>query len=145
MPFFPHPSHFFDCIGVGADNLVAGNHVKVDGAVLRELIRMALSSTKIDEDTYRQYDDIAEAEKAGMIENVSEHYFFSGYFEGRFAASGDFDSEWYMKTYPDVRLTIESGEIESAKKHYLEIGWSEWRAPSPETFEHVKKWYRLLK
>ncbi|WP_397544572.1 hypothetical protein [Roseovarius salis] len=145
MTFFPHCSHFFDGIGLGADDLVAGNDVKVDGAVLRELIQMALSSTKIDEDAYRRYDDIEEAVKAGMIENVSEHYCLSGFFEGRFAPSGDFDSEWYMQVYPDVRLAIESGEIGSAKEHYLETGWKEWRAPSPENVEHVKKWQRLLK
>ncbi|RFU11490.1 hypothetical protein DZD18_16940 [Rhodobacteraceae bacterium W635] len=145
MAFFPHPSHFFDSLGITADDLVAGKQVQVDGAVLRELIQMALSATKIDEDGYRRYDDIDKAVEAGAIENVSEHYFLSGYFEGRFAVSADFDSQWYMNTYPDVHYAITNGEIESAKQHYLETGWYEWRAPSAGTVDYVKKWDRLLK
>lgn len=145
MSFFPHPIHFFPGIGLKSDDLVAGQTVQLDGAVVRKLIEMALASTEIDEDQYRRSADLQKAFDDGEIKSLVGHYTSTGFFERRFTPSADFDSTWYLQSYPDVRLAVESGEIDNAKQHYLETGWSEWRSPSAAAIEQVRTWRRLLK
>ncbi len=145
MSFFPHPNHFFSGIGLEPDNLVAGQTVQLDGAVVRKLVEMALASTEIDEDQYLRSADIKKAFDDGEIKSLVGHYTSTGFFERRFVPSADFDSTWYLQNYPDVRMALESGEIDNAKQHYLEMGWIEWRSPSAAAIEQVGTWRRLLK
>ncbi len=144
MPYFPHPELFFKATRINPDDLKKGETVKIDGAVLRRLITMAIAHAGIDEEAYLAYPDLALACSNNQISSLTKHYCTNGYFEDRFAPPEDFDSDWYLQQYVDVRLAFEKGEIESAKAHYSQVGVKEWRSPSANGLGEVEQWIEVL-
>ena len=96
------------------------------------LIRTLLQGIEVDEAWYvRQYPDVAEAIRRGVITSAREHFLNDGYFEGRLPFEIKVDEAWYLEQNPGVAEYIARGDLESAQQHFTENGWREGRKPRP--------------
>jgi len=96
------------------------------------LIRTLLQGIEVDETWYlRQYPDVAEAIRKGVVASAREHFLNDGYFEGRIPFMIPVDEAWYLEQNPGVADYIARGELESAQQHFNDNGYREGRKPSP--------------
>ncbi|WP_134682446.1 hypothetical protein [Paracoccus ravus] len=106
--------------------------VKIGYNQFEALLRKILAAVEFDEEWYRkQYPDVDEAVREGLVKSGREHFINSGYFEGRLPGEVEVDEEWYFETYPDIAEAVTSGEIASAQQHFLAFGYAEGRQPAP--------------
>ena len=97
------------------------------------MIRLMLQSVKVDEDWYRrQYPDVAEAIRTGVVPNGQEHFINDGYFEGRMPYLIQIDEPFYLEQNPGIAEFVERGELESAQQHFNDNGYREGRRPFPD-------------
>lgn len=76
--------------------------------------------------------DVQDAVRRGEIASGSDHYFMSGYFEGRAPFKIIVDEKYYLKQNPDVAAAIRQGAVQSAQEHFDFIGFKEARLPYPD-------------
>ncbi len=95
-----------------------------------EILKLMLVGIKVDEAWYlKQYEDIAEAIKAGIVQSPQQHFIDDGYFEGRLPGPMVVDEKWYLEAYPDVADGIRAGTLTSAQAHFERDGYKEGRRP----------------
>jgi hypothetical protein len=96
------------------------------------LIRTLLQGIEVDEAWYvKQYPDVAEAIRDGVIKSAREHFLNDGYFEGRLPFEIKVDEASYLDQNPDVAEYIARGDLKSAQQHFIKSGWRERRKPWP--------------
>ena len=96
------------------------------------LIRTLLQGIEVDEEWYlKQYPDVAEAIRNGVVASAKEHFLNDGYFEGRIPFLIPVDEAWYLEQNPGVAEYIARGELESAQQHFNDNGYREGRKPFP--------------
>jgi hypothetical protein len=121
--------------------LVPSMEVMPDGRVvcqledLRNLVRMALTSTYVDESWYRkEYRDVAAAITNGSVLSAAEHYRRSGYLDGRVPFPPVVDAVWYL----EQNIDIQQLHVRPAQ-HFIDSGYHEGRIPhKPAIDDH---WY----
>ena len=117
-------------------NLVFGSDdnkpfVKMSYENFENLLRKLLHAVQIDEEWYRRnYPDVDQAIREGIVQNARDHFVDSGYFEGRLPCEIDVDEDWYFTTYPDIAEAVKSGQVDSAKAHFMAFGYAEGRLPT---------------
>jgi hypothetical protein len=96
------------------------------------LIRTLLQGIEVDEAWYlKQYPDVAEAIRNGVIKSAKDHFLNDGYFKGRMPFEIKVDEAWYLAQNPGVAEYIARGDLRSAQQHFTENGWREGRKPWP--------------
>ncbi len=73
--------------------------------------------------------DIRNAVKKNEIASAADHYYRSGYFEGRMPKRFEVDEEFYLEQNPDVAKGIKMRRIKSCQLHFDTNGFKEGRAP----------------
>ena len=73
--------------------------------------------------------DIRDAVKKKSIASAADHYYHSGYFEGRMPKRFEVDEEFYLEQNPDVAKAIKTRRIKSCQLHFDTNGFREGRAP----------------
>jgi hypothetical protein len=115
--------------------LVGNGPAKDSVTITRELFQRLLIGAlrykgTFDENYYlSENSDIGEAIQSGLIASASEHYYESGYFEGRMPKRLLVDEKFYLKQNPDVVAAIRNGVTPSAQSHFDDRGFREGRAP----------------
>lgn len=74
-------------------------------------------------------DDIAEAVETNQVRSASEHYYATGYYEGRMPKRILVDERYYLENNPDVAEAMRQGVVESAQQHFEVAGFREGRLP----------------
>ena len=106
------------------------SQVMVSRGVFLMLLRPLLLRVRFDEAYYRQANpDLAQAEAAGVLVGMREHYLDFGYFEGRLPCFVEVDAGFYVKEYPDVAVGILEQKVKSAQSHFELCGFKEGRLP----------------
>ena len=96
------------------------------------LIRTLLQGIEVDEAWYfKQYPDVAEAIRNGIVSSAKEHFLNDGYFEGRMPFPIKVDEAWYLEQNPGVAEYIARGQLRSAQQHFNDNGYREGRKPRP--------------
>ncbi len=112
---------------VRGEPTITATHAQFTG-----LVRALLRTIDVDEAWYlKQYPDVAEAIRDGVIDSAKEHFLNDGYFEGRLPFLIEVDEAWYLEQYPEIADHVARGELESAQKHFNDIGYREGRRPFP--------------
>ena len=76
--------------------------------------------------------DVNDAVRRGEIASGSDHYFITGYFEGRTPFKIIIDEKYYLKHNSDVADAMRRGVVRSAQEHFDVIGFKEARLPYPD-------------
>ena len=74
-------------------------------------------------------DDVAQAVASGAINNGSEHYYITGYLEGRMPKRILVDEKFYLAGNPDVAAAMRRGDVTNAQQHFEMAGFKEGRMP----------------
>lgn len=95
-----------------------------------QVMAPTLLRIKFDANFYRQlYKDLADAEAAGHIADLHQHYLQFGYFENRMPFPVEVDGSFYAREYPDVAAAILENRVASAQAHFEAVGFAEGRLP----------------
>jgi hypothetical protein len=115
----------------GFDTSAPSRRVEIDQDLLRTLVIAALrQKTTVDEKYYlARYPDIAKAIAGGSIATASDHWYETGYFEGRQPRRILVDEEFYLQANPDVAKAVRAGKVESCQAHFDIAGCIEGRMP----------------
>jgi hypothetical protein len=73
--------------------------------------------------------DVKEAIGSSFIGDAAEHYYTTGYFEGRSPKRILVDERFYIQENPDVAAAIKKGLVGSAQEHFEGTGFREGRLP----------------
>ena len=105
--------------------------VTIPTDLFRHLLITALKSKNFfDENFYlANNSDISKAVKSKQIATAAEHYFETGYFEGRLPRKVIVDEKFYLENNPDVLDAIRKGKVKNAQEHYECAGFREGRQP----------------
>ena len=105
--------------------------VTVPADLFRKLLIVALREKNVfDESFYLEsYPDIKDSVARGVIPSGAEHYYKTGYFEGRRPKKLLVDERFYLEKNPDVATAIRNGKIASAQEHFEVAGFEEGRDP----------------
>ncbi|MFZ2870735.1 hypothetical protein [Zavarzinia sp.] len=108
-----------------------GGQVKVPVDLFWRLVATALrSKAAFDEDYYVfANSDIEQAVKARTLKSGADHYFITGYLEGRMPNRILVDEKFYLEQNPDVAAAVRRGEVGSAQEHFEFAGFKEGRLP----------------
>ncbi len=105
--------------------------VTVPGHIFRTLLIGALKHKAVFDENYylSKNSDVREAIKNGAIPGAAEHYYLSGYFEGRPPVELIINEKFYLDNNPDVFIAIRTGKVKSAQEHFEYSGFFEGRSP----------------
>ena len=105
--------------------------VQIPGSLFRMLLIGALKNANYFDEVFytATYSDIRPAIQKRLIENAAEHYFNTGYFEGRLPRKVLVDEKFYLEHNPDVAEAVRKGQIPSAQDHFENTGFKEGRSP----------------
>jgi len=104
--------------------------VTMSRQVFMSLLRPMLMRLKFDEAYYRRANpDLVQAEAAGIVKSMHEHYLEFGYFESRLPCFVEVEAAFYGKEYPDVAAGILERTVKSAQWHFELFGVKEGRLP----------------
>lgn len=104
--------------------------VTLDRGFFIELLTPLLSRIKFDPDFYRSaYEDIAKAEREGLIGDLHQHFLRFGFFENRLPCLVEVDGPFYAREYPDVAVALIENRVPSAQAHFQASGYAEGRLP----------------
>ena len=73
--------------------------------------------------------DVRSAVRKKEIVSGSEHYYNTGYFEGKMPKKFVVDEAFYLEANPDVAKAIKLRKIKSCQLHFDTNGFSEGRVP----------------
>lgn len=103
--------------------------------VPRDLFRAFLVAAlrakgEFDEDFYTAANpDVRDALKKKEIASAADHYYNTGYFEGRMPKRFVVDEQFYLEENPDVARAVKLRRIKSCQLHFDTNGFFEGRAP----------------
>jgi hypothetical protein len=120
--------HFMD---YDPRNEATASNVSISRDVFLLILESALRGSVIFNAEYylKKYSDVKLALDRGAIESPDEHYFLTGYFEGRLPRQILVDERFYLKANPDVAAAIRNGAVRSAQAHFEIAGYGEGRLP----------------
>jgi len=106
--------------------------VTVPAELFRHLLVTALKSKGFFDEAYylANYSDISRAVRSKQISSGADHYFETGYFEGRLPRKMVVDEKFYLENNPDVRDAITKGKVKNAQEHFDCAGFREGRQPN---------------
>lgn len=106
-------------------------NISISRDLFRSLLIAALRHKGVFDENYylAENSDIVDAVRRGAIVSASEHYYISGYFEGRLPKRFIVDERFYLAHNPDVVSGIRNGLIDSAQSHFDDRGYKEGRPP----------------
>ena len=108
------------------------NFTGVEKHFLTDCMFPLLQKIKIDEMWYlREYPDVQEAIKRGIVRDPKSHYCRFGFYEHRMPYRIVVDEPWYLIEYPDVRAAIANQLFASGQAHFELDGFREGRIPYP--------------
>jgi hypothetical protein len=112
-------------------SLEGGRLVTIPQDLFRTLLIAAIRNKAVFDDKFYSAinSDIKEAIRTTQISSAEDHYYNSGYFEGRLPKKFLVDEKYYLEKNPDVSAAIRSGVIKSAQEHFEYAGFREGRAP----------------
>jgi hypothetical protein len=107
------------------------NMVTIPKEMFRHLLVGALKTKNLfdERDYLAAYPDIRDAVKKKKIESAADHYFHSGYFEGRVPKKIFVDEKYYLENNPDVAEGIKKKRVKSCQQHFDSNGFFEGRSP----------------
>ena len=105
--------------------------VSVPVELFNQMLASALQSKNIfDESFYLAINtDIRDAIRNDVIKSAADHYYTTGYFEGRLPRKLVVDEKFYLAENPDVVDAIRKGVIKNAQEHFEYAGFREGRLP----------------
>lgn len=105
--------------------------VSVPADLFRTLLISALRAKgEFDEAYYLAANpDIRAAIRNGTVASGAEHYFNSGYFEGKMPRRIEVDEAFYLDRNPDVAKAIAQKKVKNCQAHFESNGYREGRAP----------------
>jgi hypothetical protein len=105
--------------------------VSVPADLFRRFLILALQTKNLFDETFylSENDDIQEAIKHKKISSAADHYFNTGYFEGRLPCKILVDERYYLQENPDIADAIRKGSIKNAQQHFEVTGFGEGRQP----------------
>jgi len=105
--------------------------VTIPGSLFRQLLVTSLRATNFfDERYYLQANpDVQESLRKREIQSAAEHYYETGYFEGRMPKEILVDERFYLEQNSDVAEAIRRGIVDNAQKHFDAAGFREGRLP----------------
>jgi hypothetical protein len=108
------------------------NYTSVEKHFLTDCMFPLLQNIKIDEMWYlREYPDVQEAIKRGIVPDPKSHYCRFGFYEHRMPYRIVVDEPWYLSECPDVRAAITNQHFASGQAHFELDGFREGRIPYP--------------
>lgn len=109
---------------------MSNDSVTISREFFIELFEPVLSRIRFDADFYRKtYDDVAQAERQGLIGDLRQHFIRFGFFENRLPCLVEVDGAFYAREYPDVAVAIIENRVPSAQAHFEASGYAEGRIP----------------
>jgi hypothetical protein len=142
--YFPSISAVCDCASISAEELDQHDTVEIPTAVLKELIKAALGTVKVDSALYAELNpDLVQA-GIRSSEELAQHYRLTGYFEQR-TPPFRFDHKYYLLKNEDVKTAVLAGQVQDAFQHYLHQGIREGRPPNSDAELEAGRWARLLR
>jgi len=73
--------------------------------------------------------DIRNAIKKGVVSSAAEHYYNTGYFEGKMPKRFVVDDAFYLDNNPDVAKAISQRKVKNCQLHFDTNGYQEGRTP----------------
>jgi len=115
----------------GSTNPDGVKTVTVPADLFRHLLISSLKSKGFFDEAYylANYSDISKAVRSKQISSGADHYFETGYFEGRLPRKMLVDEKFYLENNPDVRDAIAKGKVKTAQEHFDCAGFREGRQP----------------
>jgi hypothetical protein len=142
--YVPPLNPLLRCVGLTQSDLQSAN-VTIPTELLKLLLQVALANSEFNEAGYlRANPDIANAQRAGSIENPLLHYVGFGYFEGRLGATPDVNESWYLRVYSDVAAAVKAKQISSAQEHFELMGAAEGRSPNEDYTSVAAQWKKAI-
>jgi hypothetical protein len=116
---------------IAASKSSNGDAVTVPADVFRRLLIGALRAKNVFEESFylELYPDIKDSVARGVILSGAEHYYTTGYFEGRRPKKILVDERFYLGKNPDVATAIRNGKVAGAQEHFEASGFEELRDP----------------
>ncbi len=122
-----------------------GANVIISKTLFRFLISEYLKSLPFDEKAYLETNpDVDAAVHRGELQSGAEHFFYTGFFEGRETGGNEFDEKWYLKNNPDVVASVRRGDWTTGREHWLAVGRTELRAPCRALVPLYDTWRQFL-
>lgn len=117
--------------GTKPEQFLKEDTVTVPTKFIRKLLADAVMRKGIFDDQYylKNNPDVRAAIQSGKVKSGAEHYYKSGYFEGRCPKEIKVDEAFYLQSNPDVREAIKAGRVQSAQDHFDKRGFREGRLP----------------
>lgn len=108
-----------------------GSQVRVPVDLFWRLVAAALRGKAVFDEDYYVFanSDIEQAIKARILKSGADHYFITGYLEGRMPNRILVDEKFYLEQNPDVAAAVRRGEVGSAQAHFELTGFKEGRLP----------------
>jgi hypothetical protein len=125
--FFAHLIKVIDDFG----STDPSHKIKIDPELFRRILAGALrNKTIVDEKYYlEKYPDVAKAVASGKIVSASDHWYETGFYEGRHPRRFLVDEEYYLQSHPDVAKALRAGKLTSCQAHFDDAGFAEGRMP----------------
>ncbi len=144
--YIPHIDLLLQALRISRDRLGSKSKIAIDAKLLKVLIQTMVANAPFSEEFYKQnYPDLANAQTAGQIPDLHQHFVETGFFEGRFGAPPPVDEAYYTSTYKDVGQAVLKGDVVSGTEHYLRSGAAEGRVPNEEIRADLEAWMLVLR
>lgn len=108
-----------------------GKAVALPHELFRTLLIAALKAKgDFDETFYLAANpDVRDAVRKKELSSAADHYFNTGYFEGKMPKKFVVDEKFYLEQNPDVAKAIKQRKVKSCQLHFDAHGFREGRAP----------------
>ena len=116
---------------IAAGPASGNDSIAISTTLFRRLLVSALREKGVfDESFYLAANsDIKEAVARRSIASAAEHYYTTGYFEGRMPKKIMVDERFYLENNLDVSGAIRKKAVASAQEHFELAGFAEGRQP----------------
>lgn len=109
----------------------SSNSITIPSDLFQGLLIIALRYKGVfDESFYLASNpDVKDAVARNIVVSAAEHYYTTGYFEGRIPKRLLVDERFYLERNPDVSAAIRKNAVASAQDHFDFAGFREGRQP----------------
>jgi hypothetical protein len=109
----------------------ADQTVTIPRDLFRTLLITALRAKGVFDDDYylAANPDVRDALRKKEIASAADHYYSTGYFEGRMPKRFLVDEDYYVAENPDVARAIKLKRVKNGQVHFDTNGFEEGRAP----------------
>jgi len=108
---------------------------------VRFLLSQLASMQPFDRDYYANANpDVVKAVAQGTCASLHEHFWRTGYFEGRRPGERYVDRSWYLASNPDVARAYTRGDLNDLRGHFNKTGRHEGRSGSALQSSLAAQW-----